>query len=303
MDYSGRSNERSQRMASKILRNIVITDYNLEPEIELLNSIIRLPEEYEEFGQGYWKNISLYNASGKGNDSQFRVTEKCFPTEYAEKCPEINRLISENFNLESLKMVRARSLVDGMVIPHRDFVELKKEAFCLRVFIALENNPDAFHSDESGVFQMMAGEVWLLDAGIKHAAVNFSSKSRMSVCLDFIFEKEFNPDDIFIKHFLSPPVRENFHIIRKPLSDFEINEIITSSAKILNRYSFKDLMFALSKLHFIYDIPVACCYDWLISAAELANEQEIIRKANSLRRYLIEDRSIGERYTINNWSA
>lgn len=200
-------------------------------------------------------------------------------------------------------MIRARSLVDGLVIPHRDFVELDKATTYFRVFVALENNDEAFHSDESGVFQMMAGEVWFLDAGISHAAVNFGLKSRMFLCLDFMYEGEFEYTDIFSDQSSLENFRSSFHIKRKAFSEVSKKEVISATAKILNHFTFKDIIFALSKYHFVYELPVSSCYEWIISAAEQAGNEEICRKAKSLRRYLIEKRDMGERYTINDWAA
>lgn len=289
-------------MASKIIGKIKVDDYDLEKDIKYLNSITKQPEEYDEFGQGYWKNLSLYNASGDASDTQYRNTDKCLPTEYATQCPSIQKLVQQNFKLDNLKMIRARSLVDGLVIPHRDFVELDKKITYFRVFVALENNEEAFHSDEHGVFQMKTGEVWFLDAGISHAAVNFGLKSRMFLCLDFMYEGEFEYTDIFIDPSVLEEYRSSFYISREPFINSQKEEVISATSKILDRFTFKDVVFALSKYHFIYDLPVSSCYDWIISAAEHKNNIEIIKKAKSLRKYLIEKRDMGERYSINDWN-
>ncbi|SDI08377.1 aspartyl/asparaginyl beta-hydroxylase domain-containing protein [Pseudomonas abietaniphila] len=290
-------------MASRILGQIDISRYDLAKDIKILNSITKLPEEYDEFGQGYWKNLSIYNASGRAEDSQFRKSDECLRTEYASKCPEIQRLVEDNFKFTHLKMVRARSLVDGMVIPHRDFVELEKSTTYFRAFVALETNNESFHSDEFGVFQMKAGEVWFLDAGINHAAVNFGLGSRMFLCLDFMFEGKLNTNNIFAECVSTTTHRNSFYVDRKPLDERAIELIINSTAGILNRHTFKDIVFALSKYHFLYDIPVACCYDWIIASAEMISDNEIIRKAKSMQKYLIEKRDIGERYVINDWQV
>lgn len=56
-------------MASEIIGKIKVDDYDLEKDIKYLNSVTKQPEEYDEFGQGYWKNLSLYNASGNASDT------------------------------------------------------------------------------------------------------------------------------------------------------------------------------------------------------------------------------------------
>lgn len=289
-------------MSSYLLAKIDLSSYNLTEEIEFINSIKKQQEEYDEFGQGYWKNISLYNSSGQSDDTQYKNSEYCFSTEYLDKLPNISRLIDENFTKESLKMVRARSLIDGMVIPHKDFVELNPEVTYFRVFIALEDNKNSFHSDESGVFQMLKGEVWFLDASMDHAAINFSNKSRMFLCLDYIFSDIFKPEAIFSERAKILDYKRDYLIVREELTNDRVNEIIESTSKIISKHTFKDIVFALSKLHFIYDVQVSECYNWIYTAAQKAGNDEVTLKIKNLKEYLTEKRNIGERFFINDWA-
>jgi len=289
-------------MSSYLLAKIDLSSYNLTEEIDFINSIKKQQEEYDEFGQGYWKNISLYNSSGQSDDTQYKNSANCFSTEYLDKLSNISRLIDENFTKESLKMVRARSLIDGMVIPHKDFVELNPEVTYFRVFIALEDNKNSFHSDESGVFQMLKGEVWFLDASMDHAAINFSNKSRMFLCLDYIFSDIFKPEVIFSEKAKILDYKRDYLISREELTNDRVNEIIESTSKIISKHTFKDIVFALSKLHFIYDVQVSECYNWIYTAAQKAGNDEVTLKIKNLKKYLTEKRNIGERFFINDWA-
>jgi len=287
-------------MASKILGVINLAEFGIEADLGYLNSVHKVPEVYDEFGQGYWKNVSIYNDSGRAGDSQYRNANTCLPTEHAARCPAIQHLLC-HFTFEHLRMVRARNLVDGMVVPHRDFVELEQGRHYYRVFIALEKNNQAFHSDESGVFQMKAGEVWFLDAGITHSAVNFGTSSRLFLCLDYVFDQPVEAPTIFTRpHELIPP-RQAWHVNRMPLDQAALEGLLSAAARLLNRHTFKDVVFLLSKYHFIYDVPVSACYDWLMAAAEMAGDTVVVDKARTLRRYLIEAREVGERYVLNDW--
>ncbi|MCV5063527.1 aspartyl/asparaginyl beta-hydroxylase domain-containing protein, partial [Escherichia coli] len=51
--------------------------------------------------------------------------------------------------------------------------------------------------DEEAVFRIRKGEIWFLDAAIGHAAANFSKDSRVFLCLDYVFDSDFDPSDIF----------------------------------------------------------------------------------------------------------
>lgn len=134
-------------MASRIVGTVNLTSYDFLQDIEYLNSVEKRPEEYDEFAQGYWKNISLLNSSGCMDDSQYKNCASVHATEHMARCPEIARMLEETFNLAIVKMVRARNLMDGMVIPHRDFVELDPGLSYFRVFIPIEFNSGSFHSD------------------------------------------------------------------------------------------------------------------------------------------------------------
>lgn len=300
-------------MASYLIGKIDLSQYGfntqnnsgkLEQEIAYLNGIPKQQEEYDEFGQGYWKNLSLYNASGEADDTQYRETEQAIPTEYMAHCPTIESIIQDHFNTSKLKMVRARNLIDGMVIPHRDFVELNTQANkYFRVFIAVEENKDAFHSDEKGVFQMKPGEVWFLDAAIDHAAINFSNKSRMFLCFDFVLEHAEDDKVIFNSH-----ANIDFDVVqtyepRQPLTADKVEQLIQSTAMLLTQDTFKDMLFALSKMHFIYDVPVREVFDWMHKAALIKGDIKMINKSKALKRYLVEARELKERFSINNWAA
>lgn len=42
-------------MSSYIFGKIDMSGYNIEEDVKYLNTIHKQPEEYDEFGQGYWK--------------------------------------------------------------------------------------------------------------------------------------------------------------------------------------------------------------------------------------------------------
>lgn len=248
-------------------------------------------------------NCSLWNASGDEFDTMYRDFD--YParqTKYGRQLPYIDSIIRENFTFNYLKMVRMRSLIDGIVIPHKDFVEVGEHIpQCFRVFIALEDNEEAFHSDEQAVFRMRKGEIWFLDAAIVHAAANFSNKSRVHLCLDYIFPEKFSPADIFVNPNLYTPELAPLIISReKPPSNFEESLILTFT-KTISKHNMKDIVSLLSKMHFYMQVPVGACYDWLVEIARRSGDSAILKKAEHLRTYLIIDRKLGERFSLAEW--
>ncbi|QYY43560.1 aspartyl/asparaginyl beta-hydroxylase domain-containing protein [Aneurinibacillus thermoaerophilus] len=290
-------------MPSYIFGKIELDDTQLQKDLEIVKGFPRISEEYDEFGTGVWINNSLWNASQDATDTMYRDFD--YPakqTEYGRQLPYISKLVTENFNLEYLKMVRTRNLIDGMVIPHKDFVELNKpKNQYFRVFVPLEDNQHAFHSDEDNVFQMKKGEIWFLDAAIDHAAVNFSTESRIFLCLDFAFPGDFHPSEIFTNKALYNELIKPTIAKREQLKPEAVEHMIQSLSQIIDKYNFKDVLFMLSKIHFYKDVPVSAAYDWLEEITRRSGKEELLDKTQKLRKYMIEKRDLGERFSINDW--
>src|SRR5262245_46211899 len=197
-------------MTSSILGKIDFDGERLAGDVASIKSIEKSKEIYDEFTNGFWKNVPLWNFSGDGNDGIFKdVDSAARPTEYATQVSYTAGLIQEYFALEHLTMVRARDIVDASMMPHKDFLELESSPEKkFRVLVVLEDNCDTFNSDEEKVFRMRKGEVWFLDAAGVHCAANFSDDSRVSLCLDFSFEGDFSPSDIFSSLDLYTPGQE-----------------------------------------------------------------------------------------------
>jgi len=207
-------------------------------------------------------------------------------------------MISDNFDGSFIKMVRARNLVDGVVIPHRDFVELDQSVGYLRVFIPLEVNSHSFHSDEDGVFQMMPGEVWFLDASINHAAVNFSSDSRMFICIDFACDGGFSVEDVFFGAGRSTghAVRRNVDRVKMGSTQFE--DMLASIAVRLAAGKVRECVIECARIHFKYDVPIDACYSWLIRAGKISGNESLVDKLERLKVFLVESRGMNERFVL-----
>ncbi|WP_171966864.1 MULTISPECIES: aspartyl/asparaginyl beta-hydroxylase domain-containing protein [Stenotrophomonas] len=292
---------RIKDMTSRIIGKINLDSYDFSTDVAFLNSVEKSPEEYDEFAFGYWKNLSLYNGSGRTDDTQYRNCDVAKPTEYMSGCPSIAKMLSDNFDLSLVKMVRARNLISGLVIPHRDFVELDPNVSYFRVFIPIELNLDAYHSDESGVFQMKPGEVWFLDAAVSHAAVNFSSESRMFICLDFAFDGAFAEDEIFAASAQVSSSSRDIHVLRPSLPPNTLSEMIDTFTHGIDAGTIKQQIIEAAKVHFRFNVPTESCYDWLIKAA-LASpvaSADVAERLRGMKRYLLEARGMNERFSLD----
>ena len=290
-------------MPSRIIARIALNDIDFSNDLAYLNRIAKPDVEYDEFGQGFRANPTLINGTGNSEDTLFRDGDTSLETEHARRVPAIMQIIDEVFDRTHLRMVRARNLVDGLIMPHRDYLEVGKTVDYYRVFLPIEYNQDAYHSDESGVFRMRPGEVWFLDAAIVHSAANFSSRSRWFLCLDFFLPPHSNPAVIFQSSSRISWDVDHAYIRRQPLSAEHRAEIVTAVAVLLGEETIKDVAHSLSKLHFRYEIPVAACYDMLSEAAARVDNPRITRAVAAMVDFLIQHRMIGERFRFGDYAV
>lgn len=287
-------------MNSKIIGRLYILNEEISKDLATINNFPIIEEEYSEFGTGIWKNNSLFNENGDFTDTQYRdYFSKGKKTELLTRIPYIDNLIEKNFDTTYLKMVRTRNLIDGIILPHKDFVELNatKNNY-LRIFIPLEDNLNSYHSDEHSVFRMQKGEVWVLNAAITHAAVNFSTESRIFLCLDFQFPKPVEPSEIFFDKSIYNPDIKPFTPNRKTLNSAYLNTKIEEFSALISMTNFKDILVELSKIHFHYQANVSQCYDWLIQIAEKSGIKEIINKTFLLKEYMVTNRTLRQRFHL-----
>lgn len=286
-------------MRSRILGKVELDNERLQQDLRALADVPRIEEEYDEFSSGYWKNLSLWNSSGKSDDSMYKdIDGPAVPTAHAASAPYLDSLIRRVFNQEIIKMARARNLIDAMVVPHRDFVELEKDnEQYFRTFMVLEENDQAFHSDNDTVIRMRPGEIWFLDAASVHSAVNFSAVSRQSICVDFAFDGPFSEKEIFADPSIyDPNIKPD--ITHRETFTAEHRDKLVRLGDVIDKDNFKDVLFLLSKVHYRYDIPAAETYDWLVEACQLSGDDNLTERAVEVRDYMIGQRGIGERFTV-----
>ncbi|CAK1727718.1 Proline hydroxylase [Vibrio crassostreae] len=288
---------------TKILGKIDFNNEALRRDLAVIERFPVFDEEYSEFNQGTWINNSLWNDNGDYRNTQYKdYPGEAKLTELGHETLYINEVIHQYFDVDNLKMVRTRNLINGQVIPHKDFVEFgqQKEKY-LRVLIPLESPMTSYHSDEDyGVFRMRKGEIWMLDASVVHAAYNFGQDNRVILCLDFQFEgvDKLYPEMIFTDlstgdNLQHPMVFKRQALTKKDRQDF-VNELARS---IHNLEDIKNAVFKLSFAHIHHDIPIQEIYDILIELTQNKG-QHIQSYCREMKQYYIGKRGLGQRFTL-----
>ncbi|GEK03976.1 aspartyl/asparaginyl beta-hydroxylase domain-containing protein [Streptomyces sp. NPDC004596] len=290
-------------MRSHILGRIELDRTRLAPDLAYLAAVPTVEEEYDEFSNGFWKHVPLWNASGDSEDRLYRDLKDTAarPTAHVEHVPYLKEIVTTVFDGTHLQMARSRNLKNAIVIPHRDFVELDREVDrYFRTFMVLEDSPLAFHSNEDTVIHMRPGEIWFLDAATVHSAVNFSEISRQSLCVDFAFDGPFDEKEIFSDATVYAPGSTPDLPERRPFTA-EQRQRILSLGQVIERENFRDILFLLSKLHYKYDVHPSHTYDWLIEIAQQTRDEKMVRKAEQIRDFAMAARTLSERFSLTSW--
>ncbi len=291
-------------MRSHILGKIELDPARLAPDLEYLAAVPTVEEEYDEFANGFWKNVALWNASGGSDDLLYRDLDgsPAKPTEHADHVPYLNEIITTVYNGDRLQMARSRNLKNAVVIPHRDFVELDRGLDqYFRTFMVLEDNPFALHSNEDTVIHMRPGEIWFLDAATVHSAVNLSELSRQALCVDLAFDGEFDEKEAFAdSRFYAPGAVVPDLPERLPFTSADRDRILSLS-NVIERENFRDILFLLSKVHYKYEVHSGETYHWLVEIAKLNGDDQMVLKAEQIRDFAIEARGLSDRFSLTSW--
>jgi hypothetical protein len=254
--------------------------------------------QYNEFRIGDWKTFVLQNASGRDDDglveegtSALRVTPR------GRQVPTILRWIADTFHTDKLKLVRVHSLGEGVLIPHRDFVEINQDV-CrwTRIHVPVMTNEACLHSEEDTAFRMHKGEIWFLDASRLHSATNFSDERRLNLCLDFELH-EAPIESVFKRAVMTDGLPRLDIVERAPLDDTFLGGLYALGA-VLTAANYRDVVGLLSKVHFYREASLAQFFDWLIAISDGSRQPELSEKSRAFSRFLKAERKMHERFIL-----
>jgi hypothetical protein len=253
---------------------------------------------YNEFRIGDWKTFIIRSSSGDDDDGlvspdvgEARITPR------GRALPRINEWIDRVFDTRKLRLARVHSLGDGVLVPHKDFIELGPDTPAWgRVHIPIQTNEQCLHSEEDTVFRMRLGEIWLFDASRLHSATNFSESRRLNLCLDFELG-----DAPVSTLFRDAGIGRNLpspEIIRRPAMTTEFFEGLMSLASFIDQRNFRDIIGVLSKVHFYRHAALSQFFDWLLEITDRSGKPELMEKAIAFSTFLRAERSMSERFVL-----
>lgn len=295
---SRRNSTEECTMYSGIIGTVKLDDALLEREIAKVLQVGHVKEEYSEYRFGTWQNYILWNGTGRQADSLFRgVQGGALQTELGAQFEYLNSVIEENLYTDKIKMVRANLLQDALLIPHRDYVEFKKDSDRLaRLHIPIQTNPQALHSENGHVFHMRKGEIWILRVDHVHSACNPSEVPRISIVIDVCLDGA--PLESVLRNPLNGDSRVKPMMIKRDQIDDDFLQSVWSLKNVINEANYKDIVMFLSRIHFYKDVDSRCFFDWLIEISRGSGNRALLEKSMKYRNYLIGDRELEERFAL-----
>jgi hypothetical protein len=292
MDGSSRPRAASNALGlrSRIVTTAGVDTSRIRPELDAILEM-DFSQEYSDFTfGGSWSSCVLWNPSGESDDAELRYYDAhAQPTRLARQLPLISDLAASLFDMEQVRWLRIFKLSRGLMLPHRDYLEL--EAPFTRLHLPLQTDLTCLHSEAAHVYHMRLGEIWFLDTDEVHSVCALGNTTRITLCFDFTSGV---PLDRLVRAPLQ--ARPDPLLVERPPLDAAAKARIAEMIERVDDESFRDVVGALSHVHFRYDVHAGAMYDWLVDTLGTAGKDELAERAEALRRFAIETRAPGERF-------
>ncbi|WP_118178443.1 aspartyl/asparaginyl beta-hydroxylase domain-containing protein [Paraburkholderia phosphatilytica] len=233
----------------------------------------------------------------------FRLRSSANP-DAGRRCDVVSQQVIETcFDTDRMTMARVRNLVNGLVIPHTDFLELSKDKDqYIRILIPLETCIDSYHSEEKfGVFRMRKGDIWILESTVPHSAINLTSDDRRILSLDFRYAHVPSPHYSMI--FKDPSMRDETIapalVLRTKLDQEDLQDYLELlSARFNEKDDAEQILLKLSQVQLRFESPVSDIYRNLTEVAKLTKRQDLVEHCEKMRKFYIGSRVMNERFPL-----
>ena len=290
--------------STRLVGRITFDNELLKRDLKVLADLPSIKEQYDEFGSGTWINHSLYNRSGDWKDTVFAdIDHPAIQTEVGANVPYLSKIVEQYFDTSHMSMARVRNLIDGLVIPHTDFLELSKNKDqYVRILIPLETCINSYHSEEKfGVFRMRKGDIWILESTVPHSAINLTSDDRRILSLDFRYFDVENPHYslIFKNRAIHDETVKPALVSRTTIESEDLQDYLHQlSERFLDKDDAEQILVKLSQIQLRFDSPVSDIYKNLTEVAKLTQREDLIEHCEKMRTFYIGSRAMNERFPL-----
>lgn len=270
---------------SRVIGQVELDDERLAPDIATLLGFA-FNSGYSDYARGNpgWQNCVLMNHSGDPSDTVFGGYDGSpKATPLLEQLPYIQELLASTWNMDHLLWARIFMCEDGMLIPHRDYLDLPEDEFT-RVHIPIQLGAASLHSEQEMVYRMRKGEVWFIDGTVNHAAYSYDGQPRIYLTADL------RPGVDFVDLFANPDlavsnVRPDIVELPPLPDDFDVT--LEGMAKVLGHDTIDEIIGVLSKVHFNHHAHCGDIYEWLIDVADRSGDASLVDAAKDKRKFFL----------------
>ena len=270
---------------SRVIGHVSLDEPRLSADIETL---LRFPfnRGYSDYARGNpgWQNCVLMNHSGDPSHIEFGGYDgEAKPTPLLAELPYLAELLASTWKPEHLLWARIFMCEDGMLIPHRDYLDLPEDEFT-RVHIPLQLGPASMHSEEGSVFRMRKGEVWFIDGTVNHAAYSYDGRPRIYLTADLRSGVPF--EDLFVDPATAAhDVRPDF--VELPPLPENFDTTLAGMSTVLGADTMDEIVGVLSKVHFNHQAQCGEIYEWLIDVADRSGDAAMVEAAKQKRAFFL----------------
>jgi len=239
---------------------------------------------YSEYALGTWRTSCLANKNGSFDDGlSYEYSGVAQITGVGEQFAYFISLIKKTFHWEYIKSIRFfSSKNNGMIIPHRDYLEFKKGF--TRLHIPIQTDPLCLNSEQNFIYHMKVGEIWLLEGRVPHSAGSFGVTEKLSIVIDF--DPDCNLSFLFKDKQCYNPQRNTEIVIRKKF-DNHCNDSMRRLHKKINNDNFNEIVRYLTKIHFFRDVKCTEIFNWLEEICDRAENNLLKSHSITMRKYFI----------------
>ncbi len=279
---------------ARIIGRVTLDEPRLAADLRALDQL-PFNRGYSDYARGNpgWQNTVLMNHTGNPGDQTFGGHDgPALATPHLDSLPYVAELLQATFAPEHLLWARIFMCEDGMLIPHRDYLDLPEDEFT-RVHIPLQLGTASLHSEMEHVFRMRKGEVWFIDGTVNHAAYSYDGAPRVYLSCDFRSGVAF--DDLFLdRSLVASDVVPDFVDLPPLPDDFDRSLDRWAEAIRTNNErgesvadTFDRIVGELSKVHFNHRAPCGQIYEWLIDVATRAEHPGLVDRAKEKRAFFL----------------
>ena len=289
---------------TRLVGRITFDNALLDSDLKTLSNLPAIKEQYDEFGSGTWINHSLWNRTGEWTDTVFSdYDHPAVRTQVGADTPYLSNIVTQYFDTAHMTMARVRNLIEGLVIPHTDFLELSENKHqYVRILIPLETSIDSYHSEEKfGVFRMRKGDIWILESTVPHSAINLTADNRRILSLDFRYADVPNPhysmifkDRSIHDETITPAMISRTKLPREDLDDY----LQLLSRRFNDKDDAEHILVKLSQIQLRFESPVSDIYKNLTAVAKLTRRPDLVDHCEKMRKFYIGSRAMNERFPL-----